>query len=169
MEVFLPGHTHKPACRAMNRKRRRKRARKVSMPAALPGQGPGAQGVATLSPGLAAAHRSTPRRGRQAPQHLMHGLPLPSPQRAQCLPRRSTPSHARSISSEEGCQRNAAPLEKLQQFIKIASCHSTPLTSTTLSHKHNSQPQEEVTKARRWTLLPNTESCLCTTATTTTS
>lgn len=69
-----------------------------------------------------------------------------------------TPSHARSISGDEGCQRNAARLEKLQQFIKIASCHSTPLTSTTCSHKHNSQSQGEVTKAGRWTLLPNSQS-----------
>lgn len=102
------------------------------------------------------APRSAPRLGGRPP--ALPGLALPSPHSARCLPR-PTPSHTRSISGEEGCQRSAAPMEKLQQFIKIASCHSTPLTSTTLSHKHSSQPQGEVTKAGRWTRLPAPAPC----------
>lgn len=69
-------------------------------------------------------------------------LPQPPSKLGGSLPG-PTPSHARSISSDKGCQRNAARLEKLQQFMKIASCHSTPLTSTPCSHKHNSQPREK--------------------------
>lgn len=119
------------------------------MPAALPGQGPGAQGAATPS------SRVWLLRWGEHSQPPPTGPLSPAPGELGRLPR-PTPSHARSISGEEGCQRDAARLEKLQQFIKIASCHSTPLTSTTRSHKHNSQPQREVTKAGRWTRLPNT-------------
>lgn len=151
----FPPWSYTHVCRAMNRKRRRKRAWKVWMPAALPGQGTGGTGAATPSPGSGCCSQEHSQTRRQTPPHPAPHCPLlPSLQRAQCLSR-PTPSHARSISGEEGCQRNAAPLEKLQQFIKIASCHSTLLTSTTRSHKHNSQPRRKVTKAGRWTLLPN--------------
>lgn len=144
VEVFLPGHTHEPACRAMNRKRRRKRAWKVSMPAALPGQGPDAQGAATPSPSLAALTGALP--GREAgPQHCPASLsPAPIELGASLGPHPAT--HAPLAVKRDA---NAVQLRSRNcKFIKIASCHSTD--------KHYTQPQTQqptpggVTKAGRW-------------------
>lgn len=111
------------------------------MPAAPPGQDPVPRHSHPLVPRSDCSWRqehSQTRGQHPAPP------PFPSPHPA---------THAPLVVTRDA---NAVQLSsELQQFIKIASCHSTPLTSTTHSHKHNSQPQREATKAGRWTLPLN--------------
>lgn len=90
------------------------------MPAALPGQGPGAQGVATLFPRLAAAHRSTPRQTKEAgpPQHLTASLsPAPSELSASLGSGPHPATHAplavkRDANAMQLCSRNCNSLLK---------------------------------------------------------
>lgn len=122
------------------------------MPAALPGQGPGAQGAATPS---------SPGPGCRRQEHSQtRCTPTPRPPASSTASLSPHPATHAPLAVTRDANAMQLGSGKLQQFIKIASCHSTPLTSTTCSHKHNSQSQGEVTKAGRWTLLPNSHRVL---------